>query len=137
MRTFGRSQQGTAMVEFAIVAPVLLLFVFGIIDYGRYFFLYNSLTNAAREGARLAAVTPQSTAAERAAALTLIVNTVRARIADSQAAGADVQCDLPNGMSPGRSVSVVINDYPFHRAVPFIAPTRFPDIRAEFRYELQ
>lgn len=136
-RRFRRDQRGAAMVEFAIVAPVLLLFVFGIIEYGRYFFLYNNLTNAAREGARLAAVTPLTTAADRLAATTLVVNTVRARIADTQAARADVQCLLPTGLAPNQTVTVLINDFPFQRAVPFIAPTRLPDIRAEFRYELQ
>lgn len=125
------------MVEFAIVAPVLLLFVFGIIEYGRYFFLYNNLTNAAREGARLAAVTPINTAADRLAATTLVINTVRARIADTQAGSADVQCLLPTGLATNQTVTVLINDFPFQRVVPFIAPTRFPDIRAEFRYELQ
>jgi Flp pilus assembly protein TadG len=45
-------QRGAAMVEMAIVLPLLLLLVFGIIEFGR---LYNSqvtLTHAAREGIR-------------------------------------------------------------------------------------
>jgi len=137
LRRLHVEQRAAAMVEFAIVAPVLLLFVFGIVEYGRFFFLYNNLTNAAREGARLAAVTPMSTTSERTAAATLIVSTVRARIADSGAQSADVQFVVPSGSAPNQTVTVVINDFPFQRAVPFIAPTRFPDIRAEFRYELQ
>lgn len=137
LRRFVAERGAAAMVEFAIIAPVLLLFVFGIIEYGRYFFLYSNLTNAAREGARLAAVTPLNTAADRTAATTLIVNTVRARIADGAASRADVQCLLPSGLTAQATVTVIINDFPFQRVVSFIAPTRLPDIRAEFRYELQ
>lgn len=46
------NESGAAMVEFAIVLPLLLLLVFGIIEFG--FLLYNKamLTNASREGAR-------------------------------------------------------------------------------------
>jgi len=46
------NQNGAAVVEFAVVLPLLLLFVFGIIEFG--FLMYNQamLTNASREGAR-------------------------------------------------------------------------------------
>jgi Flp pilus assembly protein TadG len=43
-------------VEFALVAPILLMFVLGIIDFGRLYFTQVSLTQAAREGARLEAL---------------------------------------------------------------------------------
>jgi len=44
------------MVEFAIVAPILLLLVFGIIQFGITFNNYLTLTDAVRAGARQAAV---------------------------------------------------------------------------------
>jgi Flp pilus assembly protein TadG len=47
---------GQALVEFALVIPVFLLLVFSLFDLGTAVFSYNSLTNAAREGARLAIV---------------------------------------------------------------------------------
>jgi Flp pilus assembly protein TadG len=52
---FARSQSGAAMVEFALIVPILFAMIFGIIDFGRALFQYNNLTNAAREGARFAA----------------------------------------------------------------------------------
>jgi len=57
-RSSGRSarDRGAAAVEFAIVLPILLLIVFGIIDFGRLLNAQITLTQAAREGARLAAV---------------------------------------------------------------------------------
>jgi Flp pilus assembly protein TadG len=43
-------------VEFALVAPVLFLLAFGIIEFGRMVMVQQVLTNASREGARLAAL---------------------------------------------------------------------------------
>jgi Flp pilus assembly protein TadG len=48
--------RGTAAVEFALVLPILLLILFGIIDFGRALNAQIELTGAAREGARLAAL---------------------------------------------------------------------------------
>jgi len=46
------------MVEFALVVPVLLLITMGLVDFGRVFYVYESLANAAREGARYCALNP-------------------------------------------------------------------------------
>lgn len=48
------SQRSQALIEFALVSPVLLLLLFGIIDIGRAIFYYDTLNHAAREGARTA-----------------------------------------------------------------------------------
>ena len=57
-------EDGAAAVEFAIVASLLLLLVFGIIDFGFGFHAWDASSNGAREGARLAAVNPSTTAIE-------------------------------------------------------------------------
>lgn len=44
------------IVEFAVLLPILLTIVFGIIEFGYMFFVRQTLINAAREGARLAVV---------------------------------------------------------------------------------
>ncbi|MBF6605461.1 MAG: pilus assembly protein [Chloroflexi bacterium] len=53
-RRAGRSGQG--LVEFALVVPVFLLMVFGIIDGGRFVYMSSVLSQAAREGARTGSV---------------------------------------------------------------------------------
>src|SRR5262245_33064120 len=50
------SQRGAAYLEFAMVLPFFLVFVMGIVEFGRGFNIYHNLTNACREGARLAAM---------------------------------------------------------------------------------
>jgi Flp pilus assembly protein TadG len=47
-------QRSQAMVEFAIVAPLLLLLLFGIVDFGRVIYIYVTLNQAVHEGARTA-----------------------------------------------------------------------------------
>jgi hypothetical protein len=44
------------MVEFALVAPVFFLLLFGVIEAGRFILYYETLANATREGARYAIV---------------------------------------------------------------------------------
>jgi hypothetical protein len=51
-----RHFRGQALVEFALVAPLFLLLLFGIIETGRFIFYYEMLNNATREGARYAIV---------------------------------------------------------------------------------
>ena len=46
--------KGAELVEFALVLPLLLLVMFGIMDFGLLFQRYETVTNAAREGARIA-----------------------------------------------------------------------------------
>lgn len=49
-------EDGAAAIEFALVLPLLLILVFGIIDFGRLLYTANTLTSAVREGARFASV---------------------------------------------------------------------------------
>lgn len=52
MRRRPARSRGQTMVEFAIVAPLLFLLVFGIIDFGRYTQAAGTIAEAARQGAR-------------------------------------------------------------------------------------
>jgi Flp pilus assembly protein TadG len=51
-----REERGTALVEFALVSPLLFLLVLGILDFGRALNYYNNLTQLVGQGARAAAV---------------------------------------------------------------------------------
>jgi len=56
--------RGQGLVEFALVFPVFVLLVFALFDVGRAVFSYNEITNAAREGARIAMVNQDPTSIE-------------------------------------------------------------------------
>jgi len=66
MRThkFIKNRKGQAMVETIFVLPLLFLLIFGIIEFGRIYFTYMMLSNAAREGARYSVVGMSSTDVE-------------------------------------------------------------------------
>ncbi|KAA0890553.1 pilus assembly protein [Oryzomonas rubra] len=51
-----RGSKGQALVELALILPILLLLILGVIEFGRAFYMKNTLTNAVRHAARKAAV---------------------------------------------------------------------------------
>jgi Flp pilus assembly protein TadG len=61
-------EEGAAAVELALVLPILLLLVFGIVEFGFIFNRYISVTHSAREGARQMAIRPTDELADAVAA---------------------------------------------------------------------
>ncbi|MBM7661637.1 Flp pilus assembly protein TadG [Bacillus mesophilus] len=51
-----KSQKGAAMVELALCLPILVLLLFGIVDFGRIFHAYLTIDHSGREAAREASV---------------------------------------------------------------------------------
>jgi Flp pilus assembly protein TadG len=74
VRRLRRDTAGGAAVEFALVLPVLLLMVMGIIDFGRALNIHHVVTDASREAARRAVVRDGLQGAEKLAAVTAAVN---------------------------------------------------------------
>lgn len=58
-----RKSDGSIAVEFALIAPLLLLLLVVVIDFGRYFYVQISLNSASHEAARVASVMEVSAAA--------------------------------------------------------------------------
>ncbi len=56
-RGFHRGERGTALIEFTLVLPLLLVVTVAAVDFGRAFYVRNVCEQAAREGVRLRAVT--------------------------------------------------------------------------------
>ena len=57
-----KSERGAELIEFALIFPLLLLVLVGIVDFGFLFQRYEVLTNATREGARMAVLPGYATA---------------------------------------------------------------------------
>src|SRR5262245_51647344 len=64
-----RSRRGQSVVEFALILPVFVFLLLMAIDFGRLFFSYVQVTNAAREGAAYAAAAPTDSVGIEARAL--------------------------------------------------------------------
>ena len=94
----GRSEDGQALVEMALVLPVLLVLLFGIIDFGHAVNDWNTENSLANLGARYAAVgvisDKNSNCASSAGVLVAYLQ--------CQATGDDPELKNPNGVSPGQ-----------------------------------
>lgn len=100
-----RDQRGAAAVELALVLPILVLLIFGIIEFGRGYNAKVSLQGAVREGARVLALDsgdPVTTTIDGAPSLNLLPTHVALSTADCVA---------------GEQVSVTAT-YPFEYNIP-------------------
>lgn len=75
-RETNQRRSGATAVEFALVLPLLLLFVFGSLEFSRANMLRNTIENAAFEGARQG-ITPGATAGEAQAAAESLLTILR------------------------------------------------------------
>jgi Flp pilus assembly protein TadG len=103
------NESGQAVVEFAIILPVLLMVLFAILQFGVVFNNYIQVTAAAREGARKAAVSRSlgTSAAETAA-------TASAKAAAPGLTASKVTVTYPNSptFAQGSDVAVKVT-YPY------------------------
>jgi Flp pilus assembly protein TadG len=97
----GRRRRGAAVVEFAIVVPIFVLLVFGMIEFGRMVMVHQLLVGAAREGARQAIVNG-STAVD---VEQTVRNYLTATSLDGQEASVNVSPD-PATANTGTAVTV-------------------------------
>jgi hypothetical protein len=119
VRAFNRGTAAGPIVEFAIIVPVLLLLLFGIIDFARAFFQRNNLVAAAREGARYAAVLEAPCGNEaliRARVISYFSGVGSAAPANTEAS-IPITMDCTTPTSP-TNIMVEIRNYPFNPITP-------------------
>jgi Flp pilus assembly protein TadG len=137
-------ERGSSLVEYAIVVPVLLTFLFGIMDFSRFLYTYHFVSEVAREATRYAVVRGSSYSGTACASTaTFACDATSANIqsyvqnltppgiiASSVSAtatwpgtaptGAAGTCSTANGNnSPGCLVQVVVS-YPYKFMLPFL-----------------
>jgi Flp pilus assembly protein TadG len=121
LRRLLRGRRGQSLVEFSLVLPVLLIIVFGIVDFGMGLRSYISLTNATREGARFAAVgNPAGSFPSQCNGTTTTTVVGRTCVAVEGLNRSDISSltvTYPNGQGPGNSVIVSAN-YTYHYITP-------------------
>lgn len=121
VRRFCRERDAGPIVEFAVVVPVLLLLLFGIIDFARAFFQRNNLVAAVREGARFAAVQEFPCDAATISAIQQRVIGYFSAIGDAVPALNTIVV-TPAGTCPGgvSTITVRIVNYPFTPLTPLL-----------------
>ena len=97
-------RRGAAMVEFALVAPVFLILITGIIELGRAVVVQQLLTNASREGARIGGYNSTTSTST----VTTAVNSYLTNVGISGAA-TTVSPNPPSLASGGQSVTVTVS----------------------------
>jgi Flp pilus assembly protein TadG len=113
-----RSQRGAAAVEFALLVPLLLMLVFGIVDFGFMMNRNTMLANAAREGVRAASLggTADEVTATVERALPAMAGGVTVTVSCLKPDGAACPSYSTGAVSGGTAVVDV--DYDYHWVTP-------------------
>lgn len=99
-----RPEGGQDIIEYALILPFLLLLTFSIIDGGWLIFRYNTVANAAREGAR-AGIIPVSTGCDQACVSARVI-----AAANAMTTGLDpARLTIPAPVFTGATVQVTVN----------------------------
>lgn len=111
----GRGQEGQALVELAIVLPLLVLLLLALAEGGRYISAHLSVQHAAREGVRLGVTGAKDGE---------IIDRVKTAAAALPPDQLDVTVSPPEGSrSRGQPLTVTVS-YPFRFAFPFLFPSQ-------------
>ena len=131
-----RGSRGQSLIEFVLMMPILMIMIFGIIDFGMGLRSYISLTNATREGARFAAVGNPAGAYPTDCDGTTSTSSIGRVCVAMEGLGLSnlnsVSVSYPNGNAPGNSV-IVAADYTYSFITPlgglisFFSGGTFPD----------
>jgi Flp pilus assembly protein TadG len=126
LRALAFREEGATAVEFAIVAPVLMTLLFGIMDFGRALWTYNIAVSALREAGRVAAVagltnTTATTCAGVAAISTAAVSRATAYLDGTLGAGAPKGTPTASCVNGVITVGYVGNSFPFTPIAPLVS----------------
>jgi Flp pilus assembly protein TadG len=106
-----KRQRGAALIETALALPMVLLVAVGIFEFGRAYQTWQVLTNAAREGARVAVLPGANTGLITARAVSYLQAGQLSEAANATVNVNPVMLDLGGGATAAAS-SVTVN-YPF------------------------
>lgn len=104
-------ERAQSMVEFALMIPIFLILVFGVIDFGMGLRAYITVAQATRESARYASIgNPGTTSGAyvlcNSGSTIAVVQRACTTMDGLTSAEASVKVNYPNGNSPGNSVTV-------------------------------
>lgn len=104
-----RARRGATLVEFAVVAPVLFLLIFGIIEFGRLMMVQQAMTNAAREAGREASLATTLNAADVDTAARSFMSRVMTNASNAQKVRVNITPASMASVPSGTPVTVAID----------------------------
>ena len=132
LRLLRRGELGQALVEFSFVVILLFILVFGIVDFGMGLHSWMTVTNATREGARVAAVHAASSGSLDCSPLPT-AGTIERQICNT---GSNLNPNNmtitvtnadPSGVNSGQPVTVQVS-YQYDLVTPFAALVQIPSL---------
>lgn len=118
---------GNAAIELALILPLLVILLAGILDYGQIYFTRLTMTNAAREGARVGVTLPEADA--QGAAIT----TASTYLAN---AGVDAAVTATSPSQADPTVTVTVTIVPFEPLIGLVPTPSQLTVSASMRWEL-
>ena len=116
-----RRRDGANLVEFALVLPLLLILVFGIVDFGLALYDKAVVTNASREGARAGMVYRHPARVDDAEIEAVVNNYLASRLVSAGMGSASVSISR-TGNSSGDSLTVTVQYFYNHFAIGDLVP---------------
>jgi Flp pilus assembly protein TadG len=122
-----RTERGASLLEFAIAATIFFTALFGVIEFGRLFWIHNALKDAARRGARYATIRKNDTAGIQAVKNMVVYGDPNANPATAKpvvngltTGNVAVEYQNYDGLLLSSRASVSITNYSFSFAIPLI-----------------
>ena len=115
-----RPEQGSSLIEFSLVAFLLVMLLIGVVEMCRIVLVYNGVAQAARAGVRYAIVHGTDNPASTTAIQDVVKNFLRAAPVDTTIAGLVINVTYPDTgacKDPGCRVKITVN-YPYD---PFVS----------------
>lgn len=139
-----RRDRGQTLVEFALILPIFVLVLVGILDLGRAVYAFNTMNNAAREGARLAIVDQtvthiQDFAAQQTGWLGVDPSAVTVDFRDPADTATPSSCPATPGQQGSVGCLAVVKvEYVYEAATPLISAIVGPiSIAGESRFRIE
>ncbi len=101
-----KRRRGAATVELAVVAPVLFLLVFTLFEFGRMVMVQQALTNAAREGCRVATLATTTSSLDAETAVRHYLQSVIPNAGNASTVAVNVNPSGLTGITPGTQITI-------------------------------
>ncbi|MFP5320526.1 MAG: TadE/TadG family type IV pilus assembly protein [Acidimicrobiia bacterium] len=133
----GERERGASLVEFALIVPLLTLFLFGIVQFGLAYDKKQSINSAAREGARTAAIPTNTVSDVEAAVENSFQGLIDGTVTTTVMVGATTYTSGQEPCDGNAGQTVVVESHVDHElTIPFFgAPVLDLQGRGEFRCE--